>query len=144
MPGILRRLAHASRARSNFVRRPGSTASRHIEPTPDPQPPASPDNAEALAGLIRRSGLSIGVFFIYMLAEQIVVGISRNKYHLKWENYLPQEVTDMLLPVPYARAVFQRNASEWEQHIPVYLVVAALYLIIYCVFTSRRFVKTDL
>lgn len=94
--------------------------------------------------LIRRSGLSIGVFFIYMLAEQIVVGIFRNKYHMKWENYLPQEVTDMLLPVPYAKAVFQRNATEWNNHIPIYLAVAALYLILYCVFTSRRFVKVDL
>jgi len=94
--------------------------------------------------LIRRSGLAIGVFFIYMLAEQIVVGIFGKSYHMKWVNYLPEEVTDMLLPQPYAKALFQRNAADWEHHIPVYLVLSALYLIIYCVLTSRRFVKADL
>ena len=97
-----------------------------------------------LSILIRRSGLAIGIFFIYMLGEQIVVGIFRHNYHMNWENYLPEEVTDMLLPQPYAKALFQRNASDWEHHIPIYLAVAALYLIIYCVFTSRRFVKVDL
>jgi len=94
--------------------------------------------------LIRRSGLAIGVFFIYMLAEQVVVGIFRNVYHMKWVNYLPEEVTDRLLPLPYAKAVFQRDAADWNQHIPIYLAVAAVYLILYCVVTSRQFVKTDL
>jgi len=97
-----------------------------------------------LSILIRRSGLAIGVFFIYMLAEQIVVGVFRNSYHMKWVNYLPEEVTDMLLPVPYAKAMFQRNAADWNQHIPIYLAVSAVYLILYCLITSRRFVKADL
>jgi hypothetical protein len=97
-----------------------------------------------LSILIRRSGLAIGVFFIYMLAEQLVVGFLRNVYHMNWVSYLPEEVTDMLLPLPYAKAVFQRNAADWNNHIPAYLTVSAVYVILYCLFTNRRFVKTDL
>jgi hypothetical protein len=97
-----------------------------------------------LSTLIRRSGLTIGVFFIYMLAEQIFVLFLRNRYHMKWVDYMPEEVTDMLLPFPYAKTLFQNNAAEWDQHIPIYLAVSALYLLLYCVFTSRRFVKVDL
>jgi len=97
-----------------------------------------------LSILIKRSGLTIGVFFIYMLVEQVAVGIMRNSYGIKGVNYLPEEVTDMLIPVPYAKAVFLRNAASWEQHIPVYLSVAVLYLVVYCLVTGRRFLKSDL
>jgi ABC-2 type transport system permease protein len=98
-----------------------------------------------LAMLIKRAGLALGLFFIYLIVEQIVVGIFRNIYKVDAVNYLPEEVTDRLVPLPYAKAILsQQDASKWESHIPVYLLVAFLYLVIYCLVTGRQFLKSDL
>jgi len=92
---------------------------------------------------VKRAGLTMGLFFIYMIVEQIVVGIVRNKYDMKGADYLPQEVTDRLIPLPYAKAFLAKQAN-WESHIPIYLGVAACYIVIYCLVTGRNFLKSDL
>jgi hypothetical protein len=98
-----------------------------------------------LAMLIKRAGLAIGAFLMYMLLEQVAVGIFRGIYKINAVNYLPEEVTDRLIPQPYAKAILtQDDAARWAHHLPVYLLVAALYLIIYCLITGRRFLKSDL
>jgi ABC-2 type transport system permease protein len=99
-----------------------------------------------MALLIRRSGLAIGAFLIYMLAENIIVGIGRHRLKLDGVDYLPEEVTDRLIPQPYLRRVFESSAdtARWEQHIPVYLVVALVYLAVYYFITDRRITKSDL
>ena len=96
--------------------------------------------------LIKRAGLAIAAFLIYMLAENIVVGIVRNIYKLDFVNYLPEEVTDGLIPQPYLRKLLEKpeEVASWEHHIPVYLVVALAYLIIYCFICGRRFTTSDL
>ena len=97
-----------------------------------------------MAIFIKRAGLAMGVFFIYLIIEDIVVAICRNRYHAVWVDYLPEEVTDLLIPQPYAKAIItQQGASRWESHVPVYLTVAAAYLLIFCVVASRRFSKSD-
>ncbi len=99
-----------------------------------------------LSMLIRRAGLAIGAFLIYKIAEKIVVGILRNKYDVTGVDYLPEEVTNLLTPQPYGHKVLQSSAdvTSWEHHLPVYLVVAVLYLVLYCVITGRRFTTSDL
>ena len=99
-----------------------------------------------LSMLIKRSGLSMGIFFVYMVMEQFVVSLLRNKYNMKWVDFLPEEVTDKLIPQPYSQKLLSTAAwnSNWESHIPVYLLIGALYLTIYCLFTSWRFRKADL
>ena len=99
-----------------------------------------------MALLIRRSGLAIGAFLIYMLGEFIIVGIGRHRFKLDGVDYLPEEVTDRLIPQPYLHRVFQSSADteRWEQHIPVYLVVALVYLVIYYLISDRRITKSDL
>jgi ABC-2 type transport system permease protein len=99
-----------------------------------------------LALFIRRSGLAIGAFLIYMLAENIIVGIGRHRFKLDGVDYLPEEVTDRLIPQPYLHRVFESSADQvrWEQHVPVYLVVALLYLVVYYLVTDRRITKSDL
>ncbi|HVS98472.1 MAG TPA: ABC transporter permease [Puia sp.] len=99
-----------------------------------------------MALLIRRAGLSIAAFLIYMLAENIVVGIFRNVYKLNGVDYLPEEVTDRLIPQPYLRKVLQSPAEtmRWEHHIPIYLGIAALYLLVYFLIAERRFKTSDL
>jgi ABC-2 type transport system permease protein len=95
--------------------------------------------------LIKRAGLAMGVFFIYLILEQVVVLILRNKYDLTGAKYFPEDVTDKLIPFPYVKTlVTGQGGADWEKHIPVYLLVAAIYMLIYCLLTSRRFLKSDL
>jgi hypothetical protein len=97
-----------------------------------------------LSMLIKRAGLSIGIFLIYMLVENIIVGILRNKYKIQQVNYLPEEVTDRLIPFPYAKALLARDTPNWEHLLPSLLIVAFLYLLVYVLVTGRRFLKSDL
>jgi len=99
-----------------------------------------------LSMLIKRAGLAIGAFLIYMLLENVVAGIGKHQYHVKWVNYLPEEVTDQLIPQPYLKSFLSKQdvIADWEHHIPIYLTVSLVYLIIYCLFISRRFLKSDL
>ena len=99
-----------------------------------------------MALLIKRAGLAIAAFLIYILAENIVVAVGHNLYKLNGVDYLPEEVTARLIPMPYGRKMLQSAAdvSFWEHHLPIYLGVAALYLIIYCVISGRRFTTSDL
>jgi ABC-2 type transport system permease protein len=98
-----------------------------------------------LSILIKRAGLAMGIFFIYMIVEEIIVGILRNKYNIHLVDYLPEEVTDRLIPFPYIKAIVSPDdQSRWESHIPFYLAVAFLYVVIYCLATSRYFMKKDL
>jgi ABC-2 type transport system permease protein len=100
-----------------------------------------------LAMFIKRAGLAMGMFFIYMIVEQVVVGILRHKYGVKGVDYLPQEVTDMLIPQAYLQKIRLAGTDQvtsWENHIPIYLTIAGIYLLLYCVVTSWRFRKSDL
>jgi hypothetical protein len=98
-----------------------------------------------LSMLIKRAGLVMGIWLIYMLIENIVVGISRNRFKSTVVDYLPEEVTDRLIPQPYLKAILSpEGAAKWESHVPVYLLVALAYIIVYCLLTSRRFLRSDL
>ncbi|HET6254346.1 MAG TPA: ABC transporter permease [Puia sp.] len=97
--------------------------------------------AFVIAVLIKRSGLAIGLFLIYMIVEQVVMGIITNLLKLPAGQYLPEESTDRLIPFPGLHLMSQ---LEWEHRIPGYLTAAAIYLIIYCVVTGRYFLKSDL
>src|SRR5258708_30930534 len=97
-----------------------------------------------MAVLIKRAGLAIGAFLMYMLLENVVVGIFRiNKVDAV--KYLPEEWTDQLIPQPCMKALLStQDASQWEHHISGFLIVAAVYLILYCLITVQRFLKSDL
>ena len=97
------------------------------------------------AMLIRRAGLAMGIFFLYMIIEQFVVSLGRNKYKVTWVDYLPEEVSDRLIPQPFARRLISpANTSLWEKHVPLYLSISVLYIIIYIFIVSWRFRKADL
>ncbi len=88
----------------------------------------------------------MGIFFVYMVMEQFVVSLLRNKYNKNWVDYMPEEVTDRLIPQPYTQKIMSNADAikRWENHITIYLIIAALYLLIYCLVTSWRFRKADL
>ena len=95
---------------------------------------------------VKRAGLAMGVLFIYMIGEQFVVALLRNKYKIDKVDYFPQEVTDMLIQQPYTTKLLASpgKITSWENQLPVYLAVAALYLAIYCIVVSWRFRKSDI
>jgi len=101
--------------------------------------------AAMIAMLVRRAGLSMGIFFLYMFVEQFVVAVGRNKYKKDWVDYLPEEVSDRLIPNSFARRMMSpENNNLWEKHVPLYLAVALLYIFLYVFFIYRRFHKSDL
>lgn len=97
--------------------------------------------AFVIAVLIKRSGLAIGLFLIYMIVEQVVMGVLTNLFHFTPAQYLPEETTDRLIPFP---GVHLMSQAEWEHRIPGYLIAAAIYLVIYLLVTTRYFLKSDL
>jgi ABC-2 type transport system permease protein len=99
-----------------------------------------------IAMFIKRAGLAMGVFFIYMIMEQLVVAILRNKYKINKVDFFPEEVTDILIQQPYTRKLLSTpgKIAAWESQLPMYLTVAALYLLIYCIVVSWRFRKSDI
>ncbi|HEX4851096.1 MAG TPA: hypothetical protein VFV08_09835, partial [Puia sp.] len=77
--------------------------------------------------------------------EQFVVSYLRTKYKMNWVDYLPEEVTDRLLPQAYLQKLNTPQSYQlWQNHVPVYLGIALVYLIVYCFVTTWRFMKADL
>ena len=99
-----------------------------------------------IAMFIKRAGLAMGIFFVYMILEQFVVALLKNKYKIKSVEYLPEEVTDMLILQPYGEKLVSspEKIKAWENHLPVYLAVSVLYILLYCFITNLRFRKADL
>ena len=101
--------------------------------------------AMLFAMLIRRAGLAMGIFFLYMIVEQFIVSLGRNKYNATWVDYLPEEVSDRLIPQPFnPKMLSDSNNTVWEKHVPLYLSIALLYIIVYIFFMSWRFRRADL
>jgi ABC-2 type transport system permease protein len=98
-----------------------------------------------IAMTVRRAGLAMGIFFLYMILEQFVVAFGRNKYKADWINYLPEEVTDSLIPQPFSpRMLMGDHTAVWEGHLSGYLMLSVIYLILYISFLVWRFQKIDL
>lgn len=102
--------------------------------------------AFVISMFVKRAGLAMGIFFIYMIMEQFAVAILRNIYKVKLVDYFPQEVTDMLIPRPYGQKILGGPAKIklWESHLATYLIVAATYVFLYCLISNWRFRKSDI
>lgn len=95
-----------------------------------------------LSLLIKRSGLTIGVFFLYVFLLENAFGAWLSYKFDDLGKYLPLNSTDSLIPFP-----FVRNLTEAALHAPVYsklLPLAFAYLAIYVFLSIRKFQRTDL
>lgn len=91
--------------------------------------------------LLKRSGLSIGVYFLYIVVlENLLGGIMSNNLGEATGRYLPLNSTDALIPFPFFRKV--TNNFLHAPNYNILLPLAAAYLIVYIAFSVRRF-KTD-
>jgi hypothetical protein len=95
---------------------------------------------------VKRAGLSMGISSCTWSSSNLQSQLLGSRYHKSWVAYFPEEVTDKLIPQPYAQKILSTKDwnLEWEKHIPIYLFVALLYLTTYILITSWRFRKADL
>lgn len=95
-----------------------------------------------LAILFRRSGVAIAVFFLYgLIFEWLITTLINFKFDLVPVGYfLPLQVTDTLLPLPFGNKVFYKGAPD-----PYILVIVSIvYLAAYYFFSLKKFTKDDL
>lgn len=92
--------------------------------------------------LLKRSGLAIGVYFLYVFVlENLLSKVMNNN----WGNaghYLPLESTDSLIPFPFLQKA--THGYIYQPDYTILLPLAIAYLIIYVVFSMRRFQTDDL
>jgi hypothetical protein len=97
--------------------------------------------------LIKRSGLAIGVFFIYSVIIEQGLGAFLNYKTMGLTtfkglgDYLPLNTTDNLIPFPFFRKFVKFGT---EPSIIVLLCLSAIYLALYYYFTTRKFQNDDL
>lgn len=95
-----------------------------------------------LAVLFRRSGAAIAVFFLFgLIFEWLITALVNFKMELSPIGYfLPLQVTDVMLPIPFGKAVIYKDAPE--EYI---LVIASLaYIGGYYFFAMKKFTTDDL
>ncbi|CAN5355543.1 hypothetical protein BH09BAC2_BH09BAC2_21380 [soil metagenome] len=103
--------------------------------------------ALGLSVFIKRSGLAIGIFFLYsFVIENALGGFLSYKTRDAGKfsalgDYLPLNVTDALIPFPFLRNIVK---LQTEHSVYVLLTVSGVYLLIYYFFSKKKFTQTDL
>jgi len=104
--------------------------------------------AVLFAILFKRSGIAIGVFFLYTVILENVLALILNRafpssfFLTGTGNYLPIQSSDELMPFPAFEGL-QRQISS-PVNITVQLILVCAYLIIYFILSKRRFETADL
>jgi hypothetical protein len=93
--------------------------------------------------LFKRSGISIGVFFLYTIVLENVLVQALNYYANGTGRYLPIQSSDELLPLPFLEKV-QQQISNTEVNVTLQLAFVLAYLVIYFFFSRRKFERDDL
>lgn len=93
--------------------------------------------------IFKRSGISIGVFFLYTIVLENVLVQALNYYANGAGKYLPIQSSDELLPLPFLEKV-QQEISKTEVNIPLQLTLVFVYLAVYFFFSKRKFETDDL
>ncbi len=103
-----------------------------------------------LFGLIfKRSGIAIGIFFLYTLVIENVLALILNRvvptssFINGLGNYLPIESTDQLLPTPFLENA-KRELDIREVNTTLQLIIALFYLASFFLVSKRKFETDDL
>ncbi|HEY8657985.1 MAG TPA: ABC transporter permease [Hanamia sp.] len=95
-----------------------------------------------LAVLFRKSGAAIAVFFLYgLIFEWLITVIINFKLELTPVGYfLPLQVTDVMLPIPFGNKVIYKDAPDvW-----ILVIASLIYICGYYFFALKKFTKEDL
>ena len=92
--------------------------------------------------LFRKSGATIAVFFLYgLIFEWLIAALVNFNFNLSPIGYfLPLQVTDVMLPIPFGTKIIYKGAP------PVWTLVLAslIYIAAYYYFALKKFTKEDL
>ncbi len=95
-----------------------------------------------IAVLVKRGGLSIGIFFLYtLIIEEMLVKVL-NRYANYAGRYLPLETTDLLVPFPNIERM-SRQITGTPNYTALF-ILALVYLSAYLLIISRKFETSDL
>ena len=95
-----------------------------------------------LAIIFRRSGAAIAVFFLYgLIFEWLITLLINIKFELSPIGYfLPLQVTDVMLPIPFGNKVIYKDAPDvW-----IMVLASVVYIASYYFFALKKFTKEDL
>lgn len=100
--------------------------------------------AALLAFWIRRSGLAIGLFFLYsFILENLFRGLINWKSSWPVGNLLPLQTSDQLLPFPIAKMIGGMLSKGPDFSVWVYFGVSCLWIAVYYLLGKRLMEKRD-
>lgn len=97
-----------------------------------------------IAYLVKRSGLAIGVFFLYnMFGEKLVQAVFNWKLPGDIGNLLPLQASDELLPFPLMQMAQKAMQQEQAFSNSTYVLVSVAWIVIYYLTSRMRLLRTD-
>jgi hypothetical protein len=107
-----------------------------------------------IAVLVRKTGFAIGLFFIYMGAENIIAqlldvwSIWLKQHHYgdfgSMGDYLPMNAADGLLSFPDSPFKSLAKSALPTDYTSLVMILAVVYLVLFTYLAERRFVRKDL
>ena len=92
--------------------------------------------------LFKRSGITIGVYFLYStIIENMLAGLL-NKYADNIGRYLPLETTDNLIRIPVFKVIVNQLTASYNTE--ALLAMSAVYLALYYFISYRKYQTDDL
>lgn len=98
--------------------------------------------AMVFALLLKRSGLAIGVYFLYIVVLENLLGGLMGRSIENAGHYFPLNAADSLIPFPFLRKV--TDNFMYKPDYTILLPLAAAYLVLYVIFSVKRFQTDDL
>jgi len=95
-----------------------------------------------IAVLVRRGGLAIGFYFLYVVVLENALKAIMNRYLNDTGRFLPIQSADDLIPLPIFENI-QRQIIKPPEY-PILLSTVAVYLVLYLFFINRKFLRSDL
>ena len=92
--------------------------------------------------LFKRSGLSIGFYFLYSLILENMLAGFLNRYVDNIGRYMPLETTDNLIRLPVFKVIVSQLMATYNT--TALLIMSAVYLALYYFLSMRKFQTDDL
>jgi ABC-2 type transport system permease protein len=92
--------------------------------------------------LFKRSGITIGVYFLYTLILENMLAALLNRYTDNFGRYLPLESTDNLIRVPFLKVIVNQLTASYNT--TALLIMSVIYLALYYFISFKKFQTDDL
>lgn len=97
-----------------------------------------------LAFIFKRSGITIGIFFLYsMFVETLLKSLLNWKLSSNPGNFLPLQCSDELLPFPLMDMLKAIAKMQTETNNAYYVIASFVWIIIYYLISRRLLLKSD-